>query len=100
MPQQERTINVRTPSLYHEALRVSHGQAEADWLRRQVVGFWDDAGNSFDGVDNVRIACVDDHDEYVAYEDAISDGCCGSNDMEFGPSPAGRTYRYGFNFGH
>lgn len=88
------------PELYSIALALEpHGDEEAAWLQRQVAAFWDRAGD-YECVDNTRLARSGDPAEVCAYEAAREGGCCGSEDVELGPSPRGHVYLYGFNHGH
>lgn len=50
--------------------------------------------------DNFRLADESDPAQVEAYEDAAREGCCGSADFRFEGSPSGRTYLWGFNYGH
>ncbi len=77
------------------------GQVEGEWLADQIHDFWDAAaeqGDPYECVDSERTALKGDEGQEALYDDAIT--CCGSCDVEFGPSPAGHTYKYGFNYGH
>lgn len=86
---------------YTDRLCCTHGNAEADWLRDTIEMFWSSVDeHEYEFVDNVRLACLDIHEEMIAYECAKDQGCCGSIDKRLGPSPGGRTYVYGFNYGH
>lgn len=74
---------------------------EGDWLHRQVSGFWDkDENRDLECVDNGRVCDDSIPDEVEAYREIQEAGCCGCCDTSFGPSPSGRTYSYGFNYGH
>lgn len=48
--------------------------------------------------DNERVADMDSPDEVAAYEAAAAEGCCGS--YEGTVTVGGRTFRFGFNYGH
>jgi hypothetical protein len=76
-------------------------EADIDWLGAQIADFWSKPENEdYDNTDNNRIAIKDDPTSCAVYDDDAGNGCCGSCDVEFGPSPSGRTYLYGFNYGH
>lgn len=77
-------------------------EADIDWLGGQVADFWSDPDfqGDFECVDNNRIAIKGDDSSAAVYETQVMEGCCGSCDVEFGPSPSGLTYLYGFNYGH
>lgn len=71
------------------------------WLRQRVDAFWALPENQdMECVDNHRIALVGVLSEEAAYDFVRDGGCCGSFDTVMGPSPMGRSYRYGFNYGH
>lgn len=78
---------------------------DAQWVSDQIDAWWasnnttDEEGyERFECLSDVRLARKGDLEEEQAYEDAMS--CCGQMDVEFGPSPLGYTYMYGFNYGH
>jgi hypothetical protein len=91
---------VSSVALYLQHVEATRGRAERDWLLSQVDGFWDLHEDEYECVDNVRLADDGDELERQAYGAAVDGGCCGGHDREFGGSPAGRTYLYGFNYGH
>jgi len=87
---------VSQPTSYFAALGT-----EGDWLHRQVSDFWDKPENQdLECVDNGRVCDEGIPEEAAAYRELQESGCCGSCDVTFGPSPTGRTYSYGFNYGH
>lgn len=54
----------------------------------------------YDNMDKVRFA---DESDPIAIEDfkwIRRHGCCGEAHFRLGPSPSGRFYLYGFNYGH
>jgi len=73
-------------------------EADIEWLAWQITDFW--AQNEFEFVDNDRLAIKGDDSSARAYDFQVLSGCCGFHDVEFGPSPSGRMYLYGFNYGH
>ncbi len=88
---------------FSDVLRL-FGQAEHDWLRAELDAWWMSQATAefpddepFPCADNFRLALKGDE---ASYEEAVCNGCCGSVDIEVGPSPSGRTYLYGFNYGH
>ena len=83
-----------------DTIETKYGAEEAAWLRAELAAFWAKAEDEFDCVDNSRLCLVGDALDEAAYDEAASQGCCGFVDLEVGPSPAGRTYRHGFNHGH
>lgn len=80
--------------------------ADENWLNCRINEFWADAAQdagdaeAYECSDNYRLACKQVEGEMSEYEQAQFRGCCGSVDVEFGPSPEGKTYVYGFNYGH
>lgn len=60
-----------------------------DWM----VGVVDDPY-----IDNCRFAFVDDMEACAEYEEAVSNGCCGSADYDI--MVAGQRAMVGCNFGH
>lgn len=50
-------------------------------------------------VDNIRWAVLGDPEQMDAYDEAVSEGCCGSFDGEV-TAPDGHTYLVGCNYGH
>lgn len=70
--------------------------AEYEWVAAEIASFWTD---EHENCDNFRFA-VKGTDGELHYWEYASNGCCGSDDAEFGPSPLGRTYLWGFNYGH
>lgn len=89
-------LHVRNPHSYMATLDAG----EAVWLRVQLESFWQMPDNDLECVDNYRMCLRDEPTHEAAYEEAMDEGCCGSVDVQFGPSPLGRFYRYGFNYGH
>jgi hypothetical protein len=87
-----------------DSIRNVMGKVEDDWLRHELDTWWkvesynEDA--QFDNVDNIRLALVGDKGSEAQYDERAREGCCGSHSMEFGPSPKGHFYAYGFNYGH
>ena len=76
-----------------------YGPGEGAWLKEQIVAFWDrHEDDEFECTDSFRLARKGDASEEQEYDETIS--CCGKMDLEFGPSPEGHTYFYGFNYGH
>jgi len=77
---------------------------DASWVEAQIKAFWDrayaEAGDDdpYPRMDCGRIARKGVQEQEVEYEATRS--CCGQVDVEFGPSPLGHTYMYGFNYGH
>ena len=80
--------------------RDRYGKFEADWLHEQINDFWEDMGAGFDCIDNLRLCRKGDVADEARYDEIERDGCCGSHNTEFGPSPEGHFYLYGFNYGH
>lgn len=78
------------------------GVDEAAFIQRETSAWFEANGGyeEFECSDNFRLCRVGDFDGEDEYEAARNDGCCGSVDIEIGPSPAGHKYRYGFNYGH
>lgn len=80
--------------------------SDALWLNLQIEAWWnaeqDTAGDldPYPCSDNFRLCCNEDPKEVEEYNVLAEDGCCGSVDVKFGPSPSGKTYTYGFNYGH
>lgn len=72
---------------------------ECEWLRSQMERIEAEFADE-PCVDNFRLADKSVDSQVRAYDDAVATGCCGSFDTEFGPSPGGRTYLWGFNYGH
>lgn len=60
----------------------------------------DPEGNEFECCDNWRLCRVGDTVGEAEYEEQQRTGCCGSIDTQFGPSPGGFHYNFGFNYGH
>lgn len=88
------------PSEYLETL-FERDAVESRWLKNVINDWWRiHIYDEFDCVDNARLMRVGVNDEENLYNEAVCDGCCGSHSVEFGPSPAGHTYLYGFNYGH
>lgn len=84
-----------------ETLGAKYGREEGLWLVQATAGFWAEAEDGeYECVDNHRLALVGEASDEAEYDEAARTGCCGSVDVELGPSPSGRTYRYGFNHGH
>ena len=77
-----------------------YGPVEGDWLVQQLATFWEKAADQYDCVDNVRLARVGDTNDEEQYDESKREGCCGFEDVTFGPSPGGHTYNFGFNYGH
>jgi hypothetical protein len=73
---------------------------EQKFLANSVDKFWSDNSENFEYADNFRLAKVGDSKEEEQYFAIKEQGCCGFHDMEFGPSPCGAYYNYGFNYGH
>lgn len=92
--------HIDDPQGYTDTL-TAQDPIEGAWLRDQVDAFWARVEpHEYEFVDNTRIAsCVKDP-ELDAYDDLRCGGCCGFMDVDFGPSPRGITYKYGFNHGH
>lgn len=85
-------------NLDQEILESKYGQVEADFVRQAVQSFWTERSEEFECTDNVRLRRSDE--SLDDYEESERAGCCGSFSIEFGPSPGGFTYDYGFNYGH
>jgi hypothetical protein len=87
-----------------------YGEIEGDWLRKQVDEWWKkeyESDYDYGNTDSFRVAIKGDvirnHEvisceEEKRYIDAMT--CCGFCDIEFGPSPNNKIYKYGFNHGH
>ncbi len=76
-----------------------YGPVEAAWLDEQIKAFWARTeDDEFECTDSFRLARKGVPAEEQEYEEEIT--CCGKMDLEFGPSPEGHTYWYGFNYGH
>jgi hypothetical protein len=75
-----------------------YGSDESAWLHLQIITVLE--SGDWEYMDNVRLALVGDSELEQHYERIRDDGCCGSCDHRFGPSPSGRFYMYGFNYGH
>lgn len=94
------------PSEYHVETAAygvdlaKYGKEEEEFLLGALEGFWTSAEKGeYEYVDNIRLARQGDAD-CAEYEEIRQGGCCGFMDTEFGPSPGGHTYLYGFNHGH
>jgi hypothetical protein len=88
-----------------EDVEDKFGTDEAKWLSDQIEKFWvesenEDGRSAYDCVDNYRLAIKGDQPSMNKFDEIDSRGCCGSANLEFGPSPNGQTYMYGFNYGH
>lgn len=88
-----------------EDVETRFGPEEARWLSDQINKFWEeseeeDGGSYYENADNYRLAIKNDKPSMDAFDEIDSHGCCGSANLEFGPSPNGQTYMYGFNYGH
>jgi hypothetical protein len=83
-------------------LEQKFGVDEAAFLVREIDAWIDANGgpDEFDCADNFRLCRVGDSVGEAEYEETRNDGCCGSVDIEIGPSPAGHVYHHGFNYGH
>jgi len=103
-----RSAGVDTPSRHpyqypmtREELCAKYGTSEADWIDQQMRTFWNlNCEEGYDCVDNSRLARQSDAADMAEYETAANSGCCGFYEGEFGPSPEGHTYAFGFNYGH
>ena len=73
---------------------------EMKFLRKEFKSFWEINEGSFEFVDNERLARVGNLTEEFEFDERARQGCCGSHNVVFGPSPGGHHYRYGFNHGH
>ena len=91
------------------------GQAEVEWLAGEIQAWKereDPDDRKYDYADNFRVSLVlefgipivDNHGKMIGvdeeYADSRDNGCCGFEDVQFGPSPDGHMYVYGFNYGH
>jgi len=87
---------------FSQMISSAFGADEARWFNEEVTRAWDqiDADGGADYSDNFRMALMGDAEAEAAYFEAQSNGCCGSMEHAFGPSPAGKIYLYGFNYGH
>jgi hypothetical protein len=84
-------------------LEERYGQVDGSFIRGYLTAWYqaeEDKGEDFDCADNHRTCQVGNLEEMALYEQQEQAGCCGKVDIEFGPSPTGKMYRYGFNYGH
>ena len=83
-------------------LEQKFGTEEASFLAHEISAWIDANGGSdeFECSDNFRLCQVGDPIGESEYGEIRNSGCCGSVDIEIGPSPAGHFYHYGFNYGH
>ncbi len=90
---------------YLTALELSD-PADHEFLVNAVANWWqsqeDENGGHdyYEYADNFRYAVKGDEGQMMTYEAVQRHGCCGFHDDEFGPAPSGKTYLYGFNYGH
>lgn len=76
-------------------------EIDRDWLREKMAeAEGDDPQGDWECQDNLRLAVEGDVASENAYEDARRSGCCGFFDVRFDGAPSGRTYLWGFNYGH
>lgn len=77
---------------------------DAVWLKAEIDAWWEaeqaSAGDDqpYEFCDSFRLALKGNAEEEAAFDAAVT--CCGSVDVELGPSPLGNRYIYGFNHGH
>jgi hypothetical protein len=77
------------------------GAAEGAWLDEQISAWFvenDPDGYEYECTDSRRM--MRKGDESMEHRYAATVSCCGCMELGFGPSPAGHTYLYGFNYGH
>jgi hypothetical protein len=87
--------------LIAEKLGTRIPYADIQWLADQIRAHWEKPENAdLECVDNGRLAVQGDTLTAEVYDDQCNHGCCGSCDTQFGPSPSGLTYLYGYNYGH
>jgi hypothetical protein len=92
---------IATEPDFFNVVKNKFGDNELNWLKSQIKSFWGGVEEDmYEYPDNFRVALKDDQESEEKYEDAAREGCCGFVDKEFGPSPSGNTYLYGFNYGH
>jgi len=83
-----------------DSVKAAFGEGEYSWLREELNRMLWSQDNGFECSDNFRCALVGDSLSEEVYEHVAREGCCGQIDIKLGPSPAGREYLYGFNYGH
>jgi hypothetical protein len=96
----ETAIAAKNESSLDNLARI-FGQEEANWLKYQIEMFWARTDpDAFEFTDNFRLCLIGDELSELFFVEQELSGCCGSYEIEFGPSPLFHTYKYGFNFGH
>ena len=83
-----------------DCVKTEFGEGEYSWLREELTRVLWSQDDDYECSDNFRCALVGDSSSEEAYERQAAEGCCGQVDVKLGPSPEGREYRYGFNYGH
>ena len=86
-------------------VQLKFGTLESEWVHDRIANWWmtaeDDEGRpEFEYIDNERLMIIGDEATEDVYEEAERMGCCGNHSVEFGPSPSGNKYVFGFNYGH
>jgi hypothetical protein len=79
-------------------IETRYGSADSAFVHEQITALYDEIDDPC--IDNVRFALVGDPQSECDYDAARDTGCCGSVDRRVGPSPSGRFYMIGFNYGH
>ena len=76
-------------SVMGELLKIENVcEQDREWLQSQINSVFE--SDDFEYVDNCRLAMNDDPSE-EAYDEARSEGCCGSFDTQW-DGPSGATY--------
>lgn len=100
------SMNIKTLTAYPDWIN-KFGQSEVEWLAEEIRAWMennDPDEREYECADNFRLSQANRDTTFVAvdyeYDKIRRNGCCGSEDIQFGPSPDGHTYVFGFNYGH
>jgi hypothetical protein len=91
---------VSSPRDYVNAL-TADDRTEGTWLQDRISAFWEATETGeYDCVGGFSLCRQDLTDEVDVADDVSATRCCGTHDEVWGPSPAGHTYLYAFDYGH
>lgn len=92
------TTKIAKYPLFQEKLDGVMPDADVEWLAAEIVVFWARHVDDYEFCDNHRLALKGHAESEAVYDEQLLLRLVDElHDTEFGPSPSGRTYLYGFN---
>ena len=91
------TENMFTDMYIEESIIKVFGKEDGNLLLNEIESMEYEVAED-ENCDNYRVVLVGNKDAEALYDDAVNNGCCGSEDREVMVN--GKLYRIGFNFGN